>query len=69
MVASGISMVSVILDTNSVIAYLNGDPDAAKRIELTPELLLPAIVIGELAYGAPATAATPRSRFHQDIRA
>ena len=45
-------MVSVILDTNSVIAYLNGDPDAAKRIELTPELLLPAIVIGELAYGA-----------------
>ena len=45
-------MVSVILDTNSVIAYLNGDSEAAKRIELTPELYLPAIVIGEMAYGA-----------------
>ena len=45
-------MVSVILDTNSVIAYLNGDTEAAKRIELTPELLLPSIVVGELAYGA-----------------
>lgn len=45
-------MVSIILDTNSVIAYLNGDSEAAKHIELTPELYLPAIVIGELAYGA-----------------
>ena len=44
-------MVSVILDTNSVIAYLNGDEEAAKRIELIPELLLPAIVIGEMVYG------------------
>jgi len=45
-------MVSVILDTNSVIAYINGDNDAAKKIELVPELLLPTIVIGEMAYGA-----------------
>ena len=27
-------MVSVILDTNSVIAYINGDVEAAKKIEL-----------------------------------
>lgn len=45
-------MVSVILDTNSVIAYINGDVEAAKKIVLIPELLLPAIVIGEMAYGA-----------------
>ena len=45
-------MVSVVLDTNSVIAYLKGDRDVAKRIELTPELLLPAIVVGEMAFGA-----------------
>jgi len=45
-------MVSVILDTNSVIAYINGDPEVARRIELIPELLLPSIVIGEMAYGA-----------------
>ena len=32
-------MVSVVLDTNSVIAYLKGDRDVARRIELTPELL------------------------------
>jgi len=45
-------MVSVILDTNSVIAYINGDTEVARRIELIPELLLPAIVIGEMVYGA-----------------
>lgn len=45
-------MVSIILDTNSVIAYINGDSEAARRIELTPELLLPSIVIGEMVYGA-----------------
>jgi len=32
--------------------YINGDNDAAKKIELVPELLLPTIVIGEMAYGA-----------------
>lgn len=45
-------MVSVILDTNSVIAYLNSDANAVKQIELIPELLLPVIVIGEMVYGA-----------------
>ena len=45
-------MVSVLLDTNSVIAYLNGDASVARKIELIPELLLPAIVIGEMVYGA-----------------
>ena len=45
-------MVSLVLDTNSVIAYINGDVDVARRIELTPELLLPSIVIGEMVYGA-----------------
>ena len=45
-------MVSVLLDTNSVIAYLNGDAAVARKIELIPELLLPAIVIGEMVYGA-----------------
>ena len=36
-------MVSVLLDTYSVIAYLNGDAAVARKIELIPELLLPAI--------------------------
>ena len=45
-------MVSIVLDTNSVIAYINGDVDVARRIELTPELLLPSIVVGEMVYGA-----------------
>ena len=45
-------MVSVLLDTNSVIAYLNGDAAVARKIELIPELLLPAIAIGEMVYGA-----------------
>ncbi len=49
-------MVSAFLDTNSVIAYINGDSGAAKIIELIPELLLPAIVIGEMAYGAQESA-------------
>lgn len=45
-------MVSVILDTNCVIAYINGDVEAARKIELIPELILPTIVIGEMVYGA-----------------
>ena len=45
-------MVSVVLDTNSIIAYLGGDRNVARRIELTPELLLPAIVVGEMVLGA-----------------
>ncbi len=45
-------MVSIILDTNSVIAYLNGDAEVARKIELIPELLLPSVVIGEMVYGA-----------------
>ena len=45
-------MVSIILDTNSVIAYINGDTEVVRRVELIPELLLPAVVIGEMVHGA-----------------
>jgi len=45
-------VVSIILDTNSVIAYLNGDVEVARKIELIPELILPSVVIGEMVYGA-----------------
>ena len=44
-----------------MIAYLNGDSEAAKRIELTPELYLPAIVMGEMVYGAYKSARPERN--------
>ena len=43
---------SIVLDTNSVIACIDGNADVVRRIELTPELLPPSIVVGEMVYGA-----------------
>jgi tRNA(fMet)-specific endonuclease VapC len=45
------------LDTNVVIAYLNGDSRIAERLKLAlPDVAISAIVLGELLYGARASA-------------
>lgn len=41
-----------LLDTNIVIALFSGDASVSEKIALTSEIYLPAIVIGELYYGA-----------------
>jgi tRNA(fMet)-specific endonuclease VapC len=43
---------SYILDTNIVIALFGNDPIVAKEIATADEIYLPAIVAGELFYGA-----------------
>ena len=45
---------SYVLDTNIVVAALNGDRDVVARLNQVPEgeALLPAMVLGELRYGA-----------------
>jgi tRNA(fMet)-specific endonuclease VapC len=45
-------MVSAILDTNIVIALFEGDKSVLDALDLTPEVYLPIIVIGELCHGA-----------------
>ena len=40
-----------LLDTNVVIAFLNGDEGVAAKIEACGEIALPVIVLGELLYG------------------
>jgi len=42
----------VLLDTNIVIALLQGDDAVLSHLEQAPEVLLPAIVVGELFFGA-----------------
>ncbi len=41
-----------LLDTNAVIALQKADPDILKYLEADTEILLPAIVVGELYFGA-----------------
>jgi tRNA(fMet)-specific endonuclease VapC len=41
-----------LLDTNIVIAIFAGDTDVLKRLAQSDEVFLPAIVLGELYYGA-----------------
>ena len=44
-----------VLDTNIVVAALNGDTEVARRLNslsATDEVVLPAIVLAELRYGA-----------------
>lgn len=41
-----------LLDTNIVIALFNGESQVIKKINQAEELFLPAIVLGELYYGA-----------------
>jgi len=43
---------SVLFDTNIVIALFSGDENVLKQISKSEEILIPAIVIGELYYGA-----------------
>lgn len=51
-------MVELILDTNAVSAFLDGEKEVVDRIDLTSTLYLPAIVVGEFAYGALKSANT-----------
>jgi len=45
------------LDTNIVVAYLNGNETAAARLkDSLPEVAISALVLGELLYGARASA-------------
>lgn len=44
------------LDTNIVIAYLNGNREVAERLKATlPDIAISSIVLGELLYGAKAS--------------
>ena len=43
---------SVQLDTNIVIALFAGEPAVLERLAAAPEVFVPAVVIGELYYGA-----------------
>lgn len=43
----------ILLDTNIVVAYLNGHPGIARRIvDRLPEIAIPSLVAAELYYGA-----------------
>jgi tRNA(fMet)-specific endonuclease VapC len=41
-----------LLDTNSIIPLLEGDEPPVRRLSKTPEVFLPAVVLGELFFGA-----------------
>ena len=41
-----------LLDTNIVIALLEGDEGVLSNLDLAPEVFIPAIVVGELFFGA-----------------
>jgi tRNA(fMet)-specific endonuclease VapC len=41
-----------LLDTNVVIAFLNGETEIGQRLETGPEIFLSAVVFGELSFGA-----------------
>jgi predicted nucleic acid-binding protein len=41
----------LILDTNGLSAYLDGDEEAAALISVATEVAIPVIVAGEFAYG------------------
>ena len=45
-----------LLDTNIVIAVLDGDQGAIANLALAPEVSIPAIVLGELLFGAAKSA-------------
>jgi tRNA(fMet)-specific endonuclease VapC len=42
-----------LLDTNIVIALLEGDDAVLSNLDQPPEVFIPAIVVGELFFGAP----------------
>lgn len=47
----------ILLDTNIVVAYLNGQADVAQRmVAHLPEIALPSLVAAELYHGARASA-------------
>ena len=42
----------ILADTNAIIALLRGDEGVAELLDAAPEVLLSAVVLGELTYGA-----------------
>ena len=42
----------LILDTNIVVAMINGDPSVTAELEQAEDVYVPSIVLGELYYGA-----------------
>ena len=47
--------ISLILDTNAVSAFADGDMDLLEIIALAPQLSLPVIVLGEYRFGIAAS--------------
>jgi tRNA(fMet)-specific endonuclease VapC len=43
---------SYLLDTNIVVAHLNGDSAIKTRLDGAPEVFLPSVALGELHFGA-----------------
>jgi tRNA(fMet)-specific endonuclease VapC len=44
-------MNTVVLDTNTYVAYLNGNEEVVAYVRAADQLVLPFVVIGELYYG------------------
>lgn len=52
---------SVLLDTNIVIALFNGEKGIAEKLDKLSEVFIPAIVVGELFYGAYSSTAKSKN--------
>jgi tRNA(fMet)-specific endonuclease VapC len=50
-----------LLDTNIVIALLNGDETVLSHLDRAPEVFIPVVVIGELFFGAAKSDRSPEN--------
>ena len=57
----------VALDTNLAILVLNGDPVISRWVLSFPEVLLPAVVLGELRFGAAKSAKPAENHARVDV--
>ena len=53
-----------LLDTNIIIALLEGDVNVAARLDQAPEVFIPAVALGELFFGA-AKSGRPSENTHR----
>jgi tRNA(fMet)-specific endonuclease VapC len=51
-----------LLDTNIVIALLDGDDAVLSNLDRAPEVFIPAVALGELFFGAAKSGARLRTR-------
>jgi predicted nucleic acid-binding protein len=53
----------VILDTNALSAFIDGEPAVGARLSVEPQVAIPVIVLGEFRYGI--SASRHRRRYEQ----